>query len=334
VGSTYVSPYFHEVLTRVLAHGVEQSAKESMPRLASFEAEHLLGHAPPVPKRMAEHIRGARVEDVQRWLEREFRPQNATLLLVGDLPERPALESMLGWSFLGRGNTRGLGEHLGLVPTPAPSARVGWSAPRAAPTAPQVMLVPQHGALSKLTVSVRGPPLALSRLPEWTTLSKLVERHLYEELRERRGIAYGVTVHLRDAHSAGILSVDTSVRPEHALEVLGLIREVLRRVAQEPLAPERLAQARWDAARHFDRGFTTLDAIADRMELTVTHAANAGFWSAYPGALTAVTGEGVGQLAREFAIQAEAITLAGNVAGLEASLRASGYAVERANEPR
>ena len=64
---------------------------------------------------------------------------------------------------------------------------------------------------------------------------------LFEEVREKRGLAYGVSASLVDYDHADLLSVGTATNAQRAEETLGVIRETVARMAAEGPTPEELA---------------------------------------------------------------------------------------------
>ncbi|MER2635724.1 MAG: pitrilysin family protein [Rhizobiaceae bacterium] len=67
---------------------------------------------------------------------------------------------------------------------------------------------------------------------------------LFEEVRERRGLAYGVSSSLVDRDYANWLSIGTATRSDRAAETLGVIRDVVRRMAGEGPTDAELADAK------------------------------------------------------------------------------------------
>lgn len=67
---------------------------------------------------------------------------------------------------------------------------------------------------------------------------------LFEEVREKRGLAYGVNSSLVDRDHANWLSIGTATRSDRAVETLGVIRDVVRRMAQEGPTEAELADAK------------------------------------------------------------------------------------------
>lgn len=67
---------------------------------------------------------------------------------------------------------------------------------------------------------------------------------LFDEVREKRGLAYGVDSSLSSSEHSNMLSVSTATRSDRAAETLDVIRQVIRDVAENGVTEEELAAAK------------------------------------------------------------------------------------------
>ncbi|CDM60521.1 MULTISPECIES: M16 family metallopeptidase [Rhizobium] len=67
---------------------------------------------------------------------------------------------------------------------------------------------------------------------------------LWNEVREKRGLAYGIESSLVNNEHASALIIETSTRPNRAAEALSLIRTEVRRIAEEGVSEEELEAAK------------------------------------------------------------------------------------------
>ncbi|MBA3449566.1 MAG: insulinase family protein [Pseudaminobacter sp.] len=67
---------------------------------------------------------------------------------------------------------------------------------------------------------------------------------LFEEVREKRGLAYGVSSSLVNHEHANALVIGTSTRADNATETLGVIQDVVRKMAEEGPTEAELAAAK------------------------------------------------------------------------------------------
>ncbi len=64
---------------------------------------------------------------------------------------------------------------------------------------------------------------------------------LFQEIREKRGLAYSIASDVSGYSDAGYLSISLGVEPASANQVLELIGREVRRFAEEPVSAEELA---------------------------------------------------------------------------------------------
>ncbi|MFH7319561.1 M16 family metallopeptidase [Desulfurivibrio sp. D14AmB] len=81
-----------------------------------------------------------------------------------------------------------------------------------------------------------------------TVLGGNMSSRLFQEIREKRGLAYSVYSYLNTNSDSGALGVYLGVDPLAAEEAVGLVGKEIRRLAREPIPAEVLAEAR-DYAR-------------------------------------------------------------------------------------
>lgn len=67
---------------------------------------------------------------------------------------------------------------------------------------------------------------------------------LFDEVREKRGLAYGVSSSLMNSEHASALSIDTSTRADKAGETLKIIRDVVKKMAEKGPTAAELADAK------------------------------------------------------------------------------------------
>ncbi len=85
---------------------------------------------------------------------------------------------------------------------------------------------------------------------------------LEREVRERRGLTYGIYTYLADAERAPLLIGATSTRDESAGETVGVVRDVVQRVAEAGVTAEELADAKLYLTGSFPLGLDSTSEIA------------------------------------------------------------------------
>ncbi|RUM96165.1 insulinase family protein [Pseudaminobacter arsenicus] len=96
---------------------------------------------------------------------------------------------------------------------------------------------------------------------------------LFEEVREKRGLAYGVSSSLVNYDHANALVVSTSTRSDKAAETLDLVREVVRKMADEgPTEAELAAAKKYLTGAYAINNLNSSGAIASTLaELQLQH---------------------------------------------------------------
>ena len=77
---------------------------------------------------------------------------------------------------------------------------------------------------------------------------------LFEEIRERRGLAYSVYSGVSGYADAGVFQMYAGTQPEHADEVIDLMRSELERLATDGIDDEEMAVATGYLAGSFELG--------------------------------------------------------------------------------
>jgi zinc protease len=88
---------------------------------------------------------------------------------------------------------------------------------------------------------------------------------LYQEVREKRGLAYGIRTSLIWMDHANIVSGGTATRSDRAAESLGLIEQETKRMAEEGPTQEELDKAKAYLKGSYALGFDTSSKIAGQL---------------------------------------------------------------------
>lgn len=219
-------------------------------RLAALASQRLLygkgayGH--PAGGTPASLARITRLDLVGSHVER-FRPDNAVLVLAGDLDAATAL--------------RLAGRHFG-----------AWRAPRAGSPNPAAMRanaslsftaavidMPQSGQAA-VVVATALPPLGPDRATAAVLNSVLgggFSSRLNQEIRIRRGLSYSAGSGLDGRTAGGSLRAVVQTKNESAAEVVTLVQAELDRLAATPVAEGELAARKATLIGDFGRSVET-----------------------------------------------------------------------------
>jgi predicted Zn-dependent peptidase len=238
----------------------------------------------------AEAIRGFTPDDLAAFYRATFRPDNATLVVTGDIaPDRviPLLESSFGgWKPQGSA-------------APAP--------PLATPEQParrQVYLIDKPGApQSQIRIGWIGVPRST---PDYfpilvmnTILGGSFSSRLNLNLREKRGYTYGAGSGFDMRMAPGPFSAQAGVQTDKTAESLTEFFNELNGI-REPVPADELARAKNYVALRFPSTFETTGDMARRLEDAIVHRLPDDYFSRYVQNIQAVTAADVVRVARRY----------------------------------
>lgn len=173
-------------------------------------------------------------DDVLAYAKRYWRPDLTTIVIVGDItPERA--ESALEATF---GSWRATG--------PAPSTKL--------PPIPPAKGGRQYIGTAGSQVYVQmGQPAIARTSPDFDAFTMLVqilggqgdfESRLWQELRQKRGLVYGVGADLHSNASRGNVSVSLSAATNNVKQSVDIVRAQMELLQRTPVSPTELLEAR------------------------------------------------------------------------------------------
>ncbi|WP_332658322.1 M16 family metallopeptidase, partial [Brevundimonas sp.] len=257
--------------------------------------------------------------DAAAWHETWFRPDNATLVVVGDttLAElTPKLErAFAGWR---------------TPSTPMP-ARPG---PADAPDAsgqPRILIVDRAGPQSTILAGRVAPafdPATEAAIDTMNTaLGGAFTSRINMNLREDKGWSYGAGGGVPYGRGERIYSVSAGVQSDKTAESLAeLRRELTEVVGSRPLTDEEIQAARANMVQGMAGNWETNAAIAGELQNMVVWGVPENYYDTYAGTVGSMT-------AAQAAVAARAIVgagpttwvVVGDRASIEPKIRALGY---------
>ncbi len=198
-------------------------------------AEQAWGSGTPLGRGIAgteESIRGLSRQQILRFYRRHYRPSTMVVSAAGNV-HHDEVVAMVAEAF-------GRNDFLGGEATPAP--------PR--PRAPAVRVRPGSATTSRpfeqvnLVLGMEGPArnddrrFALAVLS--TTLGGGTSSRLFQEVRERRGLAYSVYSFASHHADTGLVGVAAGCLPSKVEEVLAVVRAELAGIAADGITEEEL----------------------------------------------------------------------------------------------
>ena len=258
-------------------------------------------------------IEALTVDDLKTFYRSHFRPDNATLLVVGDLAPATALP-MLEKAF-GNWKADGMAPLVADVP----------SAPQL--TKRQVYLVDKPDAAQSqirigwVGVSRSTPDYAVLEVLN-TVLGGSFTSRLNQNLREKNGYAYGASSGFDMRLSAGPFLASAGVQTDKTADALKEFFNELNGILT-PVPPDELAKARNYVALGFPGEFETTGDMARKLEELVIYNLPDTTFSDFVPSVTAVTAADLQRAAARF-IQPErmAVVVVGDLKLIEGPIRA------------
>jgi predicted Zn-dependent peptidase len=214
------------ILDEILMHADEPSDLAAEQCTAALFPDHPLGRevlgAPT-------SVSALDAPEIRRFFDAHYRTGNLVLSAAGDLDH----------------------DHLGTEVQRRFAGRSGGVAPvRVAPDAPAQTLIVTSRPTEQvhLVLGLRAPGRhsedrwALAVLNH--VLGGGIASRLFQEIRERRGLAYSIWSERTHYDEIGSLSVNVGTAPEHAREVLDLVHQELDRLGEHGITSRELSVAR------------------------------------------------------------------------------------------
>jgi len=191
-----------------------------------------------------ETVEGMHGPDFREHMQRFYTSTNAVFSVAGNVTHEEVV--------------RLAGQHFDDLPasTPDRSPAASWGLPAERVIVEERETEQTQVALSMQAIARRDPDrYALDILH--TVLGRGMSSRLFEEVRERRGLAYSVGSRITRYQDIGSFTVAAGVTRAQQEEALLVIIEQLHRIAEEPVAPEELRRAIDYAAGSFRLSFET-----------------------------------------------------------------------------
>lgn len=211
------------------------------------------GHPYAAPSEgTAESVATITADDLDAYRNKLLARDNLRVAVVGDI-DAAELGPMLDQIF-------------GDLPVKANRIGVPDVAPREAKTIDVPMAIPQ----AIIQVAGNGlkrddPDFIAASVASYILGGGGFTSRLYEEIREKRGLAYSVWLGLIPLDHAGLWFVSTSTRADQAGTVVALIEDEVKRFAEEGPTEAELAEAKAYLIGSYPLRFDTSGSIADQL---------------------------------------------------------------------
>jgi predicted Zn-dependent peptidase len=259
----------------------------------------------------AETIRAFSVDDLRAFYTTRYRPDNAALLVVGDVtPDRvlPLLESSFGaWKAAAARAPR-----VALPDVAQPAARTVYLVDK--PGAPQTQV-----RIGWLGVARSTPDFFPIQVLN-TVLGGAFSSRLNLNLREKHGYTYGAASVFDMRVSTGPFQALAGVQTDKTRESLQEFFNELNGILQ-PIPDDELTRAKNYVALRFPAGFETTGDISRRLEDALTYGLPDDYFSSYVQRIQAVTAADVERVAKRYIDPSRlAVVLVGDIGTIEPAI--------------
>ena len=251
VGEAVLRPSFAQAeLDRLRTQALDElKVAYSQPAtLAALAAQHVLfGAGPYGQPASGTPLSLPRIKrtDLQALHTQRFRPDNAVLVLSGDLDAATALKLA--------------NKHFGGWKKPAAELKTVSLASAGLPLELTVIDMPQSGQAAVVVVLPipDGERERAARDVMNSVLGGGYSSRLNQEIRIKRGLSYGAGSRLDARREGGVLRVSVQTKNESAAEVLGLVQAELDGLVKAPVGSDELAARKATLIGNFSRSVET-----------------------------------------------------------------------------
>jgi len=233
-------------------------------------------------------IQAIKQPDIVAGYRAFWRPDTTTLVLAGDITPDQA-EKTVGSLF---------------ADWRQPATPPASLPPAGAPMPPRMVVVdlpqtPQASVLVGRVTIARNDPRYYPMLVAEDALGGGYSARLNQEIRIKRGLAYGAGTSFQARRSPGPLAASTSTKNPTVPDVIELIRGEMTRMGTDLVTPAELDARKAGLVGAFGREIETTDGLAGYVAGLVLENVSPGEIGRYSGSVNAVTAEQVRQVSKE-----------------------------------
>ena len=249
--------------------------------------------------------------DVLALYRSRYRPDNAVLILVGDIDARRAMgmaERRFGrWRAADAGSTTAAQPASGSA-SPQPLTIVDMGSSGQAGVVVAMPLSNDDEAAGDVTNAVIGGGYS---------------SRLNQEIRIKRGLSYGARTRLDQRRDSGVVFAIVQTKNESAAEVTTLVADQFDRMIDTPTPATELAARKATLIGTFSRSVETTEGLAQQIGALVARRRSPAELTTRIERLSAVDADAVQRYARaHYATSSRRVVVAGNASQFEAAIRA------------
>jgi zinc protease len=192
-------------------------------------------HDPTLRQATPKSVSGLSLEDVKHYFKSVFRPDKTAIVVIGKVtPERAqaAIERYFGaWQAIGpKPNT--------VLPPVPPNPPSVVAVPDASRIQDQVILTETLG------LTRDNPDYYALKLGNHVLGGGFYATRLYQDLRQKTGLVYFVSVDVRAYQSRALYAVHYGCNPGNVAKARGIVESNLQKMVRQPVDPDELRQAK------------------------------------------------------------------------------------------
>ncbi len=229
-----------------------------------------------------ESVRGLTREDLAAFHKRQYVPNQAILAIVGDVKPEDAFARAEryfgGWK---------KGEDARIPPV-KPAAR----------ERPEILVVDKPDAVQTeiraghVGIAYTDPDHFAAQVYD-SVLGGSSSARLFDEVRRKRGLAYGASSSFLMVTQPGYFRVSTSTKTESTVEALNVMLDIVRGLEKNPVPAEELSARKTYITGAFPLEIETPEGIASQVLEAMKYGYGKEFLESYRDRITAVTAEEV-----------------------------------------
>jgi zinc protease len=210
-------------------------------------------HDPTLRQATPVSVSGLSLDDVKYYFKSVFRPDKTAIVVIGNVtPERAkaAIERYFGsWQAVGpKPNT--------LLPPVPPNTPAVVAVPDASRIQDQVILAETLG------LTRANPGYYALKLGNHVLGGGFYATRLYQDLRQKTGLVYSVSVDLDASQTRGLYAIHYGCYPDNVAKARGIVVDNLQKMVEQPVEPDELRQAQSMLLKEITLSESSLDSIA------------------------------------------------------------------------
>jgi zinc protease len=210
-------------------------------------------HDPTLRQATPATVSGLSLDDVKQYFKSVYRPDKAAIVIIGNVtPERAkaAIERYFGsWQAVGpKPNT--------LLPPVPPNTPSVVNVPDVSRIQDQVILAETLG------LTRDNPDFYALKLGNHVLGGGFYATRLYQDLRQKTGLVYNVSVELNSHQTRATYGVHYGCNPDNVARARGIVVDNLQRMVQQPVDHDELRQAQSMLLKEITLSESSLDSIA------------------------------------------------------------------------